>query len=65
VELKPGGPDVNTPLLAQLDLVIGTGFTTLNMVAEGSPGVTAAVFFQKDRKRLSLITIRASRLGRM
>jgi hypothetical protein len=56
---------VNTPLLAQLDFVIGTGFTTLNSVVEGMPGVTAAAFFQKTRKRLSLIPIRALRLWRM
>ena len=55
VELKPGGPDVNTPLLigvGQLDLAIGTGFTTLNMVEEGIPGVTVAAFFQKDPQTL-------------
>ena len=55
VELKPGGPDVNTPLLVgvgQLDLAIGTGFTTLNMAAEGIPGVTVAAFFQKDPQTL-------------
>ena len=55
VELKPGGPDVNVPLLVgvgQLDLAIGTGFTTLNMVAEGIPGVTVAAFFQKDPQTL-------------
>ncbi len=55
VELKPGGPDVNTPLLigvGQLDLAIGTGFTTLNMVAEGIPAVTVASFFQKDPQTL-------------
>jgi NitT/TauT family transport system substrate-binding protein len=55
VELKPGGPDVNTPLLlsvGQLDLALGTSFTTLNMVAEGIPGVTVAAFFQKDPQTL-------------
>ncbi len=55
VELKPGGPDVNVPLLVavgQLDLGIGTGFTTLNMVAEGIPAVTVAAFFQKDPQTL-------------
>jgi NitT/TauT family transport system substrate-binding protein len=46
---------VNTPLLVgagQLDLAIGTGFTTLNMVAEGIAGVTVAAFFQKDPQTL-------------
>lgn len=55
VDLRPGGPDVNVPLLVavgQLDLGIGTGFTTLNMVAEGIPGVTVAAFFQKDPQTL-------------
>jgi NitT/TauT family transport system substrate-binding protein len=55
VELKPGGPDVNTPLLlsvGQLDLALGTSFTTLNMVAEGITGVTVAAFFQKDPQTL-------------
>ncbi len=55
VELVPGGPDLNTPLLiavGQLDLAIGTGFTTLNMVAEGIPAVTVAAFFQKDPQTL-------------
>jgi NitT/TauT family transport system substrate-binding protein len=55
VELKPGGPDLNTPLLiaaGQLDLAIGTGFTTLNMVEEGIPALTVAAFFQKDPQTL-------------
>jgi NitT/TauT family transport system substrate-binding protein len=55
VELKSGGPDVNIALLVgvgQLDLAMGTGFTTLNMVAEGIPAVTVAAFFQKDPQTL-------------
>ncbi len=55
VELKSGGPDLNTPLLVsagQLDLALGTSFTTLNMVEEGIPGVTIAAFFQKDPQTL-------------
>jgi NitT/TauT family transport system substrate-binding protein len=55
VELKPGGPDVNTPLLVavgQLDLALGTSYTTLNMVAEGIPAATVASFFQKDPQTL-------------
>ncbi len=55
VALMPGGPDLNTPLLVsvgQLDLALGTSFTTLNMVAEGIPGVTVASFFQKDPQTL-------------
>ncbi len=55
VSLIPGGPDVNTPLLVaagQLDLALGTSFTTLNMVAQGIPGVTVAAFFQKDPQSL-------------
>ncbi len=55
VELKPGGPDLNTPLLVavgQLDLALGTSYTTLNMVAEGIPAATVASFFQKDPQTL-------------
>ncbi len=55
VELKPGGPDSNVPLLVgvgQLDLALGTSFTSLNMVSEGIPGVTVAAFFQKDPQSL-------------
>jgi NitT/TauT family transport system substrate-binding protein len=55
VELKPGGPDVNVPLLVsagQLDLGMGSSFTTLNMIAQGIPGETVAAFFQKDPQTL-------------
>ncbi len=55
VELQSGGPDVNVPLLVtagQLDLGMGSSFTTLNMVAQGIPGQTIAAFLQKDPQTL-------------
>jgi NitT/TauT family transport system substrate-binding protein len=55
VELKGGGPDVNVPLLVgsgELDLGMGSSFTTLNMVDQGIPGVMVAAFFQKDPQTL-------------
>src|SRR5882757_549843 len=55
VELKGGGPDVNVPLLVssgELDLGMGSSFTTLNMVDQGIPGVMVASFFQKDPQTL-------------
>jgi NitT/TauT family transport system substrate-binding protein len=55
VELRSGGPDVNVPLLLSngaVDLGMGSSFTTLNMVAQGIPGVTVASFFQKDPQTL-------------
>jgi NitT/TauT family transport system substrate-binding protein len=38
VELRPGGPDINVPLLVSngtADLGMGSSFTTLNMVDQG------------------------------
>jgi NitT/TauT family transport system substrate-binding protein len=55
VTLLPGGPDVNVPLLVAngaLDLGLGSDFTTLNMEAQGLPGVTIAAFLQKDPQTL-------------
>jgi NitT/TauT family transport system substrate-binding protein len=55
VELRPGGPDINVPLLVgngTVDLGLGSSFTTLNMVSEGIPGVTVAAFLQKDPQTL-------------
>jgi NitT/TauT family transport system substrate-binding protein len=55
VELKPGGPDINVPLLVSngtVDLGMGSSFTTLNMVDQGIPGLTVAAFFQKDPQTL-------------
>jgi NitT/TauT family transport system substrate-binding protein len=55
VELKPGGPDVNVPLLVSngtVDLGLGSSFTTLNMVDQGIPGVTVAAYLQKDPQTL-------------
>jgi NitT/TauT family transport system substrate-binding protein len=55
VELRPGGPDINVPLLVSngtVDLGMGSSFSTLNMVDQGIPGVTVAAFFQKDPQTL-------------
>ena len=51
VTIKGGGPDVNVGLLVangQIDLAMGSSFTSLNMVADGIPGETVAAFLQKD-----------------
>lgn len=55
VEIIPGGPDRNIPILiaaGELDLGIGSSFTTLNMLKEGIPAKTVAAFFQKDPQTL-------------
>jgi NitT/TauT family transport system substrate-binding protein len=55
VEIVPGGPAANNPLLlaaGKLDLAMGSSFTTLNMQSAGADGVTVAAFFQKDPQTL-------------
>ena len=55
VEIVPGGPAANNPLLVaagKLELAMGSSFTTLNMQATGVDGVTVAAFFQKDPQTL-------------
>lgn len=55
VEIIPGGPDRNIPILiaaGELDLGMGSSFTTLNMIKEGIPAKTVAAFFQKDPQTL-------------
>lgn len=55
VEIVPGGPATNNPLLlaaGKLDLAMGSSFTTLNMQNAGADGVTVAAFFQKDPQTL-------------
>lgn len=55
VELIAGGPDRNIPLLVasgELDLGMGSSFTTLNMVNRGIPGKTLAAYLQKDPQTL-------------
>lgn len=55
VELRPGGPGTNIAMLVsggQVDLAMGTSFTTLNMVKQGIPGITIAAYFQKDPQTL-------------
>lgn len=55
VELVPGGPDRNIPLqvaAGDLQLGMGSSFTTLNMVQRDIPARTVAAFLQKDPQTL-------------
>ena len=55
VELRPGNPNVNMPLLVasgELDMGMGSSFTTLNLVSKGIKARTVAAFFQKDPQTL-------------
>lgn len=55
VELRPGNPNVNMPLLVaagEMDMGMGSSFTTLNLVNRGIPARTVAAFFQKDPQTL-------------
>ncbi|MBB5752911.1 ABC transporter substrate-binding protein [Prosthecomicrobium pneumaticum] len=55
VTIEPGGPDRNVPLMVsagQLDLGMGSSFTTLNLLKEGIAAQTVAAFFQKDPQTL-------------
>ncbi|WP_375457107.1 ABC transporter substrate-binding protein [uncultured Methylobacterium sp.] len=55
VELRPGNPNVNMPLLVaagELDMGMGSSFTTLNLVNRGVKARTIAAFFQKDPQTL-------------
>lgn len=55
VEIVNGGPDRNLPLMVasgDIQLAMGSSFTTLHMVNQGLPGVTVAAFFQKDPQTL-------------
>jgi NitT/TauT family transport system substrate-binding protein len=55
VELRPGGPDQNVAILVasgQETMAMGSSFTTLNLVNEGTPAVTVAAFLQKDPQTL-------------
>ena len=55
VQLIGGSPDRNIPLLVaagELELGMGSSFTTLNMVAQHIPGQTIAAFLQKDPQTL-------------
>lgn len=55
VELIGGSPDRNIPLLVsagELDLGMGSSFTTLNMVSRGIPARTIAAYLQKDPQTL-------------
>jgi NitT/TauT family transport system substrate-binding protein len=55
VELIAGSPDRNIPLLVaagDIDLGMGSSFTTLNMREQGIDGRTIAAFLQKDPQTL-------------
>lgn len=55
VEIVNGGPDRNLPLQVSandLQLAMGSSFTTLRMLQNGMPGQTVAAFFQKDPQTL-------------
>lgn len=55
VDLRPGNPNVNMPLLVaagEIDMGMGSSFTTLNLVNRGIPARTVAAFFQKDPQTL-------------
>jgi NitT/TauT family transport system substrate-binding protein len=55
VDLRRGGPDINVSLLVasgNIDLGMGSSFTTLNMINQGIDGVTVAAFLQKDPQTL-------------
>jgi NitT/TauT family transport system substrate-binding protein len=55
VEIVNGGPDRNLPLqigAGDLQLGMGSSFTTLRMLQQGLPAQTVAAFFQKDPQTL-------------
>lgn len=55
VEIVNGGPDRNVPLQVganDLQLAMGSSFTTLHMVNQGLAAQTVAAFFQKDPQTL-------------
>jgi NitT/TauT family transport system substrate-binding protein len=55
VEIVNGGPDRNLPLsiaAGDLQLGMGSSFTTPHMVQQGIPAQTVAAFFQKDPQTL-------------
>ncbi|MEC5385739.1 ABC transporter substrate-binding protein [Uliginosibacterium sp. H3] len=55
VDIIPGGPDRNIPLIVasgELDLAMGSSFTTLNMVNQKIPAKTIAAYLQKDPQTL-------------
>jgi NitT/TauT family transport system substrate-binding protein len=55
VDLRPGNPNINMPLLVvagEIDMGMGSSFTTLNLVNRGIKARTVAAFFQKDPQTL-------------
>ena len=55
VELRPGNPNVNLPMLVasgEIDMGMGSSFTTMNLVNQGIKVRTVAAFFQKNPQTL-------------
>ena len=55
VDVRPGGPDENVAILVasgQEDLAMGSSFTTLNLLDQGTEALTIAAFLQKDPQTL-------------
>jgi NitT/TauT family transport system substrate-binding protein len=55
VDLRSGGPDTNVAILAaagQLDMAMGSSFTTLNLMGQGTAALTVAAYLQKDPQTL-------------
>ena len=55
VDLRPGNPNLNIPQMVaagEVDMAMGSSFTTLNMVQHGLQAVTVAAMFQKDPQTL-------------
>jgi NitT/TauT family transport system substrate-binding protein len=55
VDIRPGGPDQNVAILVasgQEDLAMGSSFTTLNLLDQGTAALTVAAFLQKDPQTL-------------
>jgi NitT/TauT family transport system substrate-binding protein len=55
VDIRPGGPDQNVAILVasgQEDLAMGSNFTTLNLVEQGTDAEMVAAYLQKDPQTL-------------
>ncbi len=55
VELRPGNPNLNLPMLVaagEVDMGMGSSFTTLNLALRGVHAKTVAAMFQKDPQTL-------------
>ena len=55
VELRPGNPNLNLPMLVaagQVQMGMGSSFTPFNLMQQGIASKTVAAFFQKDPQTL-------------